>query len=134
MASSENEENLCDIKITDFNTYEITCPKSNPNEVKESTTESSDESTTKTVAEESENLCCRLYRTEKTTSGTYISHLVVKTWVRGQPTDCASPETSDVKIVAEILKMVTSTSIPMEGNSCKVILNAELYDSEAEGM
>ena len=123
LASFDN----CDIKITNFNTYEITCPKPNPKDVKVSKndTESSDESTTETVAG---NLCCRLHN-NIATSGTTIADVETNAWLSGQ-SECEpfKSTSSTWGEVRQYTDMVEDTST--KGNTCKVTLKSEIKDSE----
>ena len=118
LASFDN----CDIKITNFNTYEITCPKAA--EPKE---EVKDESTTTTEGNtnpESERLCCRL------TKKRYSFDHEMSVWGRDAP-NCEAIEPEN--LTNEDLffyKMVKNTTI--EGNTCKFVLESGILDNESK--
>ena len=116
LASFDN----CDIKITNFNTYEITCPKAA--EPKE---EVKDESTTTTEGNtnpESERLCCRL------TKKVYSFDHKMSVWGRDAPNCVGSVNLTNQDLFYE--KMVKNTRI--EGNTCKVVLESGIENKSTK--
>ena len=129
LVSVEKAEDFCDIKITDFNTYEITCPRP-AKEAKESTTENgaersttengAEKSTTENGAEKSENLCCRLYKNKADGSDWELN-----AWSNGEGQSYCEPKKSTDDFHR---KMVKNNST--EGNSCKVTIESQVKDKD----
>ena len=128
LVSVEKAEDFCDIKITDFNTYEITCPAKEAKEesitenaAEKSTTENgAEKSTTENVSEKSENLCCRLYKSKADRSDWELN-----AWSNGEgQSDCERKKSTD----DFHRKMVKDNST--EGNSCKVTIESQVKDND----
>lgn len=125
LASSENEENLCDIKITDFNTYEITCPKPEPEN--NATASNTDDN-----QDEEGKMCCRLQKivrqvvpsSKDQRVETYYHDKLVWDNVAD---DCKLETTLDAD--DKYVKMIENGFV--EGNSCKVILKSNISESDS---
>ena len=123
----DSKVDVCDIKIKDFNTYEITCPKPKPSEVDDGENERKDQDQGTVITKDSKNLCCRLH----VSFGTAQGNIETNTWHSGQSSDCEISTTSTSSTwgkVKRLSKMVTDTSTG--GNACKLTIKSEIEDSE----
>ena len=120
LASFDN----CDIKITNFNTYEITCPKPEPEN--NATASNTDDN------QEEGKMCCRLQKivrqvvpsSKDQRVETYYHDKLVWDNVAD---DCKLETTLDAD--DKYVKMIENGFV--EGNSCKVILKSNISESDS---
>ena len=131
-------KNLCNIKIKDFNTYEISCTKDESNNTgsedqdQESGSLESNNTETENQEQKPRSLCCQLLKEVKITdheeaSGFRIQHHV-KFAIQVGDTKCVVPESVDEKDIYK--KMVVDSFI--EENTCKITLRSNVKESDSK--
>ena len=138
---SNDDNNVCDMKIKDFNTYEISCTKDKYNNsystvvkinntgirVESNNTESGNQD------QESGSLCCQLRKEvvipnhDNPNGPTTVDNHVKFAWGRGED-ECTVPES--VSEIDFFKKMVQNSFI--EGNTCTAILKSNIEESESK--